>query len=235
MPLTDRRTTRVMCCLGASTLMTLASPSAEASQPTPTAASQTATLPPKGNAMYGLGIASVTLGILNVGYGIPLAIVCPTDVCFPGAIGLGFGAAFIAAGVPAIYFGKRRRASYRAWRETVEVDPRDRPAGPDLRPPHGVGLLVGGTVMVAGSSALLLIGFLNLGSTDGYGRPAPLPTWSKWGMGIGAVGLVGGSVMLGFGGRFARQRRAWIRSHSTVAASPWLLPGGFGLGVAGRF
>jgi hypothetical protein len=71
--------------------------------------------PPKGNAMYGLGIASVTFGILNLGYGIPLAIICPGDACFSGYIGIGFGAAFIAAGAPAIYFGKWRREVYRRW------------------------------------------------------------------------------------------------------------------------
>lgn len=31
------------------------------------------------------------LGILNIGYGIPLAFVCPADACFSGSIGIGLG------------------------------------------------------------------------------------------------------------------------------------------------
>jgi hypothetical protein len=197
----------------------------------PTSASAADPPPPNGNAMYGLGIASVTFGILNVGYGIPLAITCPGDACFSGYIGIGFGAAFIAAGAPAIYFGKRRRAAYRAWAAESDVDQQL-----GTSPPKGIALLVGGSLSVAAGLASLGVSLNTMLLRDYTGAPTPPPTWAKVGVALGVVAVAGGATMLGFGGRFAQQHRRWARGQLTLSPpTPWLLPHGVGIGIAGRF
>lgn len=154
----------------------------------------------------------------------------------PGTIGLAFGAAFLAAGVPAIHFGKRRRAAYRVWREGAEFDPRERPAADeDLRPPTGVGLLVGGSLAIGAGAGLLIVGVQETNVYYADGTPVPLSASAKVAMGFGGASIVGGAVMLGFGGHLARRRRAWARRQTTAVPSPWLMPGRFGVSVAGRF
>lgn len=188
--------------------------------------------------MYGLGIASVTFGILNIGYGIPLAIECPGDFCGAGYIGIGFGAAFIAAGAPAIHFGKRRRAVYRAWESEYGMDTREWQRQQfGAPPPKGVGLLVGGALTLA--AGLSSFGpYLGAALTyDGNtGEFVPAPKLMKIAGAFGLSAMIGGATMLGFGGKLARDHRRWSRGQLTVSTPmPYLLPGGVGLGVVGQF
>jgi hypothetical protein len=203
----------------------------------PTPASAADPPPPKGNAMYGLGIASVAFGILNVGYGIPLAITCPGDACFSGYIGIGFGAAFIATGAAAIHFGKRRRAVYRAWTAESGVDAEtwQRQRFGEV-PPKGVGLLVTGSLSVLIGLAGLSASLSNTLLLDWQGNPVRPPAWAIVGDVFGSLAVVGGATMLGFGGRFAHRYRRWSRGQLTLSPpTPWLLPHGAGLAIAGRF
>jgi hypothetical protein len=241
-PLRDStvRLTRVSALLAS---LAGGTPRAEAAPPEPVPASPETsgapTEPPKGNHMLGLGIASISLGVLNIGYGVPLAVVCPADACFPGTIGISLGTVFLTAGAITTHFGRKRRAVYRGWREATGLAEQERQRrlrnGPE--PPSGVGLLVGGSLSVVAGASGLVWGVGQDGIYDyEVNELIRYPPGAQASLTLGALGIAGGAVMLGFGGAFARKHRRWDRGEfARITPAPMWLPDGAGFSVIGRF
>lgn len=186
--------------------------------------------------LYGLGIFGVSFGILNIGYGVPLAILCPGDACFSGYIGIGFGVAFIAVGAPMLHWGRQHRVrGLRRRRELERAHQADLVARYGPEPPSGTGLLVGGSLSIAAGFGFLAFPITASQRGEPDGTPIPTPTWAKVGLGFDLAAIAGGAVMLGFGAKLAHRHRRWSRGGLSLLPMPWMPPGGFGFGLAGRF
>jgi hypothetical protein len=204
--------------------------------PPPDPVAQTAPEPPMGNNMFGFGIFGVTLGILNIGYGVPLLVEAPGDAVGLGLIPIGFGAGFIALGAVGIHYGKQRRAVWRAW---AAANP-EKAELARKRPSNGVPQLIVGSVMT-GAGVATIIPMASILSTEARAREPigdgpPDFAYALTVMGISSV--ICGTGLLISGGldraRFRESRRG-SAARLRVVPVPWGTPHGAGLGLVGRF
>ena len=202
---------------------------AQAREPTPSVTPEPRPEPPDGKGLTSAGIFGVTFGIINIGYGIPLAITGPGDAYFAGYIPIAFGAAFVTLGAFGIHYGKRRRRDWQSWKcdPWAPAPVHDR-SGRSRNLPW---LIVGAAVTPLGitTTALTIPAFtdpiLNV-------RPAAyaLLSWGTASTAIGLGMLTVGAVLVG------RDRHAKKHSaHLEWTPVPWARRDGFGLAVAGRF
>jgi hypothetical protein len=195
---------------------------------------QTQPEPPTGRPMFGWGVFGVTLGIVNIGYGIPLAILGFGDASAEASIPIVFGAGFVVLGSLGIHYGKRRRAAWRIWASANPQAAQHARTRRRARDRAGTGMLISGTFATLGGITTLPIAIvhpLTFGETDDR---SPIP--SHVGAAVSAASIVTGITLLGIGGhRRAKENRAHRSTTCQLVPTGWADAHGWSVGVAGRF
>jgi hypothetical protein len=190
--------------------------------------------PPTGKPMFGWGVFGVTFGIVNIGYGIPLAILGFGDASAEASIPIVFGAGFVVLGSLGIHYGKRRRAAWRSWASANPQAAQRSPIRRRVRDRAGTGMLISGSLATLGGITTLPIAIvhpLTFGETD---ERSPIP--SQVGAVVSGVSIVAGITLLGIGGhRRARENRAHRSTACQLVPTGWAGGDGWSFGVAGRF
>ncbi|NVB37052.1 hypothetical protein G6O69_04365 [Pseudenhygromyxa sp. WMMC2535] len=130
------------------------------------------------------------------------------------------GLAGLGVGVYLLIRGAKARARLLEWRSYAEQRGR----------PSGSGMVVGGTMSVAISGVTLVAAAVQSRDVDTRGRPLNTALWT-----VGGAGLATGAALLSTGLVRRKRYQAWRQRTFLAAPVVTRLPGGFGLGVAGRF
>jgi hypothetical protein len=190
--------------------------------------------PPTGKPMFGWGVFGVTFGIVNIGYGIPLAILGFGDASAEASIPIAFGAAFVVLGSLGIHYGKRRRAVWRTW---ADANPRAAQRSLAHRASSGragTGMLISGSLALCGGLTTLPIAIVHPLTFAENDPRSPVPSYI--GAAVSGASMVAGSVLLIFGAdRRAAENRAYRSMTRQIVPTGWANAHGWGFGVAGRF
>jgi hypothetical protein len=190
--------------------------------------------PPTGKPMFGWGVFGVTFGMVNIGYGIPLAILGFGDASAEASIPIAFGAAFVVLGSLGIHYGKRRRAVWRMWADDNPRAAQQLQVRRHSNDRAGTGMLISGSLALCGGLTTLPIAIVHPLTFAENDPRSPIP--AIVGAAVSGAAVVTGSVLLIFGAdRRAAENRAHRSTTRQLVPTGWANAHGWGFGVAGRF
>jgi hypothetical protein len=190
--------------------------------------------PPTGKPMFGWGVFGATFGILNIGYGIPMAIFGFGHASAEASIPIAFGAAFVVLGSLGIHYGKRRRAVWRTWADDNPRAAQHLHARRRSNDRAGTGMLISGSIMICGGLTTLPIGIVHpLTFADNDPR-SPVP--AIVGATVSGASIIAGFTLLAIGADLrGAENRALRGMTRQLVPTGWADAHGWGFGVAGRF
>lgn len=190
--------------------------------------------PPTGKPMFGWGVFGVTFGIVNIGYGIPLAILGFGDASAEASIPIAYGAAFVVLGSLGVHYGKRRRAVWRTWAAENPRATQPLPARRDASGRTGTGMLISGSLALCGGLTTLPIAIVHPLTFAENDPRSPVPPFI--GAAVSGASIITGSILLMVGSdRRAAQNRGPRSTTRQLVPTGWANARGWGFGVAGRF